>query len=147
MSTRAVFTFHAYQRDTFHVYKHCDGYPEYARETLFNALPYAWPLPRFEPDDFAAAFIAGNKSKGGGNVYISEGWKSHADLSYRYEITCWIVDWRLQQLEKLNDANVNIGDLEIKIYVNEGKDDSSGNQRYKQIWKGILSGMGEVKEH
>ena len=24
-------------------------------------MPHAWPLPRFEPDEFAAAFVRGNK--------------------------------------------------------------------------------------
>lgn len=63
MSTRAVYIFH--DRDTeIAVYKHHDGYPSGACEAIRNALPHAWPLPRFEADEFAAAFVAGNKPSG-----------------------------------------------------------------------------------
>jgi hypothetical protein len=54
------------------VYKHSDGYPSGAAEAIEAALPYAWPLPRFEPDEFAAAFVRGNK-------------KSTEDWAQRYE--------------------------------------------------------------
>jgi len=60
MSTRAAYTFQDDQT-TVHVYKHHDGYPTGAADAINNALCYAWPLPRFEADDFAAAFVAGNK--------------------------------------------------------------------------------------
>lgn len=65
-----------------HLYRHSDGYPqgEYGvPETLKAALPYAWPLPRFEADDFAAAIIAAWKkpavkddgwSIGGGHIRL-----------------------------------------------------------------------------
>jgi hypothetical protein len=43
------------------VYKHRDGYPSGAAQAIEAALPHAWPLPRFEPDEFAAAFVRGNK--------------------------------------------------------------------------------------
>jgi hypothetical protein len=46
---------------TLHVYKHHDGYPTGAAQWLNNALAFAWSLPRYEADDFAAAFVAGNK--------------------------------------------------------------------------------------
>src|SRR4051794_36529103 len=64
MSTRALYTFicPGRKQDTFHVYKHHDGYPKGAAEAIANALPLAWQLPRFEADEFAAAFVAGNKS-------------------------------------------------------------------------------------
>ncbi len=64
MSTRAVYTFidPELPRNTHHVYKHHDGYPTGAAIAIANAQPYAWPLGRFEADEFAAAFVAGNKS-------------------------------------------------------------------------------------
>src|SRR3954467_14029413 len=64
MSTRALYTFIDPEReqDTFHVYKHHDGYPKGAAQHIEAALAYAWPLPRFEADEFAAAFAAANKS-------------------------------------------------------------------------------------
>jgi hypothetical protein len=43
------------------VYKHSDGYPSGAAKAIEAALPFAWPLPRFEADEFAAAFVRGNK--------------------------------------------------------------------------------------
>lgn len=85
MSTRAVYTF-VDQRDTFHVYKHCDGYPSGAAKFIGKALSMAWDLPRFEAAEFGAAFIAANKSRGGG-VYLTHDWQDHGDLEYRYEIT------------------------------------------------------------
>ena len=69
MATRALYIFK--DSDTsITVYKHWDGYPseDGAYSHIAKALPYAWDLPRFEADDFASAFIAGNKPKGGGDV-------------------------------------------------------------------------------
>jgi hypothetical protein len=86
MSTRAVYTFIGEDKETHHVYKHHDGYPSGAADAIANALPYAWPLPRFEPDEFGAAFVAGNKSQGGG-VRLTRHWDNHGDLKYRYEIS------------------------------------------------------------
>jgi hypothetical protein len=86
MSTRAVYTFIDTDGDKFHVYKHHDGYPSGAAEWIANALPHAWELPRFEADEFGAAFIAGNKSDAGG-VRLTHGPEKHGDLEYRYEIS------------------------------------------------------------
>lgn len=68
MSTRALYTFRDSDGSEFHVYKHHDGYPTGAAEALTNALEFAWRFPRYEADDFAAAFIAGNK----GHYYHQE---------------------------------------------------------------------------
>lgn len=85
MGTRAVFTFKAHG-ETYHVYKHWDGYPREAARFIANAVRYAWGGDRFESSDFAAAFIAGNKQEGGGDVYFSRGPNKHGDLEYSYEI-------------------------------------------------------------
>lgn len=85
MGTRAVFTFKN-DHESFSIYKHWDGYPEGAASFLTNAIPFAWKLPRFEPCDFAAAFIAANKSNGGGDVYMTTNHEAHGDLEYFYEI-------------------------------------------------------------
>jgi hypothetical protein len=60
MSTRACYTF-IDETEEVHVYKHSDGYPTGAAEFIIAALEFAWPLPRFEADEFAAAFVAANK--------------------------------------------------------------------------------------
>lgn len=89
MSTRAVYTFKdsAKASDAYHVYKHHDGYPSGAAEWISAALKNAWALPRFEADEFGAAFIAVNK-EGSGGVRLTHGYTSHGDLEYRYEVTC-----------------------------------------------------------
>jgi hypothetical protein len=87
MGTRAVFTFKD-EYASFAVYKHWDGYPEGAAEFLTNAIPLSWGLDRFEADEFAAAFVAANKKKGG-DVYMTTGRNgrdAHNDLDYYYEI-------------------------------------------------------------
>lgn len=85
MSTRAVYTFKD-SDNTFHVYKHCDGYPEGAAIFIKKAVALAWPLPRFEASEFSAAFVAANKERGG-DIYLTGGYDDHGDLDYRYEIT------------------------------------------------------------
>ena len=62
MSTRAIYTFIGADNERHSVYKHHDGYPSGAYDAIAAALPFAWPLPRFEPDEFAAAFVCANKS-------------------------------------------------------------------------------------
>jgi hypothetical protein len=86
MSTRAVVTVTG-DGETFHIYKHWDGYPSNIADCLDATVATAWTLPRFEASDFAAAFIAANKTSGG-DVYISRGPRHHGDLDYRYEVTC-----------------------------------------------------------
>lgn len=91
MSTRAIIIFKNEINDkednftNYSVYKHFDGYPEGMLAAIENAFQYAWKLPRFESDDFAAAFIVGNK-KESGDVRISHGPKYHDDLNYIYEL-------------------------------------------------------------
>ena len=85
MSTRAVVTIKD-ERDEFHIYTHCDGYPEYQVKRLVDAVPFAWELPRFEAMDFAAAFVRGSKEKGG-NIYLTKHWDNHGDLEFRYEVS------------------------------------------------------------
>ena len=85
MSTRAVYTFKNAD-EAHHVYKHCDGYPTGAAGAIANALKLAWELPRFEPDEFGAAFIAANKRNSGG-LRLTHGPEHHKDIEYKYEIT------------------------------------------------------------
>ena len=75
------------------LYRHWDSYPDGEGGVLADlalALPYAWPLPRFEADDFAAALIRAWKGEGGGNIYIDgspKGWERiHDDVEWVYVI-------------------------------------------------------------
>jgi hypothetical protein len=101
MSTRAIYTF--YDSDTeVHVYKHHDGYPynggvhngtAYEAGGLVwinDAKAFAWDLPRFEADEFAASFVAANKSDGGGVRLIGDQkpWEYASDCDYWYKVAC-----------------------------------------------------------
>jgi hypothetical protein len=86
MGTRAVYTF--IDADERHsVFKHWDGYPRGACQFIARTLPLAWQLPRFEADEFAAAFVAANKTEAGG-VRLTSGPEAYGDLEYAYEIRC-----------------------------------------------------------
>jgi hypothetical protein len=86
MGTRAVYTF--IDEDSRHsVYKHWNGHPRWGCQFIANALRLAWPLPRFEADEFAAAFVAANKNEHG-DVRLTSGPEAHGDLAYSYEIRC-----------------------------------------------------------
>jgi hypothetical protein len=85
MATRGTYTF----KDDSHViriYKHWDNYPSTALKFIEKALEYAWELPRFEADEFAASFVAANKSKDGGDIRLGDVPAGHRE-EYNYEIT------------------------------------------------------------
>lgn len=97
MSTRACYLFSDDPQtkvDPTHleghiVYKHHDGYPSGAIEALAKALPLAWQLPRFEADEFAASFVAGNKDCGGGVRLVGcDPWIEvvSSDIEYLYVV-------------------------------------------------------------
>ena len=86
MSTRACYIFKD-QYGEYAVYKHHDGYPQGARGHIAAAAAVAWPLPRYEADEFGAAFVAANKPHDGGVRLINGSWESFpADIEYAYVI-------------------------------------------------------------
>lgn len=85
MGTRAVYTFKDAD-DSFHVYKHWDNDPVGACDFIHKATKLAWPLPRFEADEFATSFIAANKD-GAGGVRLTKSPSHHCDLEYIYEVS------------------------------------------------------------
>jgi hypothetical protein len=94
MSTRALYTFGPDETgNAFNVYKHHDGYPSGAAAALKSAFSRAWELPRFEADEFAAAFVAANKYDNGGVRLMPSGdplkvaHKKCADIEYRYQFS------------------------------------------------------------
>lgn len=96
MSTRAIYIFADDFNDpateVYVVYKHHDGYPSGAKEFIAKAMKYAWEMPRFEPDEFAAAFVAANKNSHGGVRLYPHGYRlreileSQSDAAYIYWI-------------------------------------------------------------
>ena len=69
MGTRAVYFFED-DSGMYGVYKHYDGYPQGAAQHIEAAKDWAWKFPRFEADEFAAAFVAANKNKDGGEIRL-----------------------------------------------------------------------------
>ena len=105
MGTRAVYTFKSHG-ESFHVYKHWDNTPENAAEFIAASIWKAWDLPRFEADEFAAAFIAANKDKAG-DIRLIKSARQSADSEYFYEVThdgkglCVVCkDWERKTLYK-----------------------------------------------
>jgi len=75
------------------LYHHHDGYPGGEYGVLANlpvVLKFAWPLPRFEAKDFAAAIVRAWKPTRGGGIYIDGScvlWEKIAgDAEWVYEI-------------------------------------------------------------
>lgn len=84
MSTRAIYTFKGFG-ESHHVFKHYDGYPSGAAQWLEAALELAWELPRYEPDEFAAAFVAANKKSSGG-VRLAKSQTQFCDVEFAYVV-------------------------------------------------------------
>ena len=134
MSTRATYTFidfpdAAWSHGPVSVYKHWDGYPSQAAQSIAAALEFAWTLPRFEADEFAAAFVAANKpAKGGGVRLIGDGdWKKFAeDQEYHYEIT--VIDGKLL-----------VAAFSVSIFYGSDEDES-----IVELYRGPLEGLATV---
>lgn len=86
MGTRAVLIFTDIEGDEFAVYKHWDGNPRNIARLLDEARLYAWPVPRFEADEFAAAFVAAAK-KGEGDVRLMHDANADVGQQYTYTVT------------------------------------------------------------
>ena len=88
MSTRGLYNFGG----EINVYCHYDNYPEGAAGKIIDAQRLAWALPRYEPDEFAAAFVAANKERSGGVRLMPSGDpltvanQNCADIEFMYEI-------------------------------------------------------------
>ena len=99
MGTRAIYFFEERQDDNsyYGVYKHYDGYPRGAAGHIEKAKDYAWPLPRWEADEFAAAFVAANKNPKGGEVRLLPNFE-HTSIPMMMEEHTWcdfyyIISW------------------------------------------------------
>ena len=128
MSTNALIKFydtpgHSFgegPNQTFYVYQHWDGYPAGVAITLAMTFDYAFKLPRWQANDFSAAFIAANKNsdnsvKQGGNIYISDG-SDYKD--YEYHVTFKDGDVRVKVLDPYTDGldPYELKDIEVIIF-------------------------------
>ncbi len=118
MSTRALYFFkdQGVSEDYLVVYKHHDGYPSGAVEHINAARDsgLTWSLPRWEADEFGAAFVAANKP-GAGGVRLCPSAKSVADYpecgdEFRYVIEAdgdgrvWVTGFTTPWAERGNDV-------------------------------------------
>lgn len=124
MGTRGVYTFKE-KGATFHVYSHWDNYPTGGAQKLQATVTSdkAWKLPRFEADEFAAAFIATNKTEGG-NFRLQKSRTSAMDVEFGY--TIW-PDPKTHQLM-----------LEVSATNFWGETPSE-----RSLWKGVLTAFTE----
>jgi hypothetical protein len=85
MGTRGIFIFED-GHDEVAVYKHYDSYPSGAAQFIEAAKAHAWRLPRFEADEFGAAFVAANKCQEGGGIRLippyKDRWELMAEMSW-----------------------------------------------------------------
>jgi hypothetical protein len=86
MGTRAIYTFKGFG-EAHHVFVHYDGYPAGAASYFGSTLEggKVWALPRYEPDEFAAGFVASVKDRGG-NVRLAPNRRAFADVGYGYTV-------------------------------------------------------------
>ena len=85
MGTRASITFED-AHNSFTIYQHWDGDPETIARNVERSKMFAWNLPRFEASDFAAAYVAANKERGG-NIRLLQQQESY-DTQHDYLVTC-----------------------------------------------------------
>ena len=114
MSTRAVFTFSCPETKgrPLLVYKHHDGYPSGAIEALIRTRDggLGWPLPRFGADEFAAAFVAANKTQGGGVRLLGSGdWRDFAPLDIEY----------VYHVVQFPSGHINVTGYTVEVDIND----------------------------
>lgn len=85
---------------TYAIYKHWDGDPQGVQTMIERALTLAWPLPRFEADEFAASFIAANKTGSGDVRLVNPDEASNTWFDYVYVI---------DHMEGSDKLNVTVG--------------------------------------
>ena len=133
MGTRAIYQFQDNDGDECFVYKHYDNYPQGAVHFIEEAKSMAWPFPRYEADEFAAAFVAANKNKAGGEVRLvshhlkgaDEILESHHWCDYHYEI------------------HFDKDDQDLWVEIWQSKYNKDGSTTWESIWEGTHTDMME----
>lgn len=120
MGTRAIYTFKGFN-EAHHVFIHYDGYPNGAAEYFRKVLESGkvWTLPRYEPDEFAAGFIAANKG-GSGNVRVCAKRTAYCDVEYGYTVE---PDKAIPSLLRLTVSETDFWD---------------GKRKERKLWTGPL---------
>lgn len=130
MSTNAIFSFVSdVTGETFHVYKHWDGYPEGGLKAIARACRKAWQLNRFEPDEFGAAFIAANKDGEGDLRLLPSGrWQDVSPVSCEYRYT--VIQFKSGHVHVYVDAIAPVG---LKYGIETWKEDRIFEYSLKDI--------------
>jgi len=131
MSTRALYTF-TDNDASFNVYKHSDGYPTGAAAVLRTAFAlFAWPRPRFEADEAAAAFVAAGKVASLLRVATDEAWEiTNVTLDTDYIPGGQYARYRgggvrlMPQGEPKRVAAEHCSDIEYRYEVFQGNDEA-----------------------
>ena len=126
MGTRAIYFFQDFDGSTYGVYKHYDNYPSGAADFIENAKAYAWEFPRFEADDFAAAFVAANKAKKGGEVRLLQMF-DHTSIDMVMEDNKWCDYYYVITFDREENTN----GLVVEIW--ETRAFTSENTGFKKI--------------
>lgn len=129
MGTRAIYKFEDSNDECF-VYKHYDNYPQGAVHFIEAAKGFAWDLPRFEADEFAAAFVAANKNKKGGEVRL-------LSLHLKDE------DEVLEENHWCDYYYVISFDGELQVEIQESRYQKDGSNFWAVIWSGTHAEMME----
>ena len=133
MGTRAIYQFQDNDGDECFVYKHYDNYPEGAVHFIEDAKGFAWELPRYEADEFAAAFVAVHKNKKGGEVrLISHHLKSEDEILKENH---WCDYHYVIHFDK------TLGDLWVEIWESFYQKD--GSTKWSEVWEGTHTEMME----
>lgn len=118
MGTRAVYTFKSHG-ESFHVYKHWDNTPLNAAAFIAAAAGKAWTLPRFEADEYAAAFVAVNKTKEG-DIRLIKSPKQCGDAAYFYTVehdgSALVVTCKDDEGKRLFKGSIQAFDAWAKAY-------------------------------
>jgi len=85
---------------TYAIYKHWNGHPKGVKPMIERALELAWQLPRFEADEFAAAFVAANKPNRGDVRLVNPD---------RYDLTWFDYVYVIRHMEGSDKLNVTVG--------------------------------------
>ena len=133
MGTRAIYQFQDNDGDECYVYKHYDNYPQGAVHFIEEAKSMAWPFPRYEADEFAAAFVAANKNKNGGEVrLISHHFKNEGEI---LDAHSWCDYYYIIHFDKSLKT--------LWVEIQESFYQKDGSIKWETIWEGTHADMME----
>ena len=112
---------------TYTIYKHWSGYPTGMQIMIEKALGLAWELPRFEADEFAASFVAANKTSSGDVRLVNPDEANNMHFDFVYVIR------HMKDSDKLN----------VTVGHSTGWDELDGI-KFEMTWVGYHTRLGEA---